>query len=385
VEGHSAGASGNKLQAYAGLGITSDHEPITADDTLERLRLGFSVLIREGEIRRDLEAVSRIKEQKLDFRRLSVSTDGIGPIQFVSGGFMDALVRKCIRLGFPPIQAIQMATLNVAEHFKLEYLIGGIAPGRAADLVLVPAADEIQPEVVISDGRIVFEGGKLLVRPRTHSYPSSTRGSVHLDREFSRADFAVPCGASSSSATVTVIDQATHLLTREVLLQLPVKKGLIEMDRQNDVIKVAAVERLNAPGKTFTGFIRGSGLKEGAIATSTCWDASDINLIGADEADMALAVNRIHDLGGGLVLCAGGKILGEQAFPVGGMLSEEPMEKLADNLSRLQEKARGLGVRSPDIRTTLSILTTGAIPYLRICESGLFNLRNNRPVDLVVE
>jgi adenine deaminase len=138
IEGHSAGASSNKLQAYAALGVTSDHEPIAAEEALERLRLGMSVMIREGEIRRDLEAISRIKDRQIDFRRLSMSTDGIGPLQLTTSGFMDYLVRKAIALGIPPVQAIQMATLNVAEHFDLEDFIGGIAPGRFADILIVP-------------------------------------------------------------------------------------------------------------------------------------------------------------------------------------------------------------------------------------------------------
>jgi adenine deaminase len=384
VEGHSAGASANKLQAYAGLGITSDHEPTTSEEALERLRLGLSVMIREGEVRRDLERVSRIKEENLDFRRLSVSTDGIGPLQLTTDGFMDYLVQRCINLGFPPVQAIQMATLNVAEHFKLEDLVGGIAPGKSADILIIPELTKIKPETVISNGQIVFQNGEIIVPPRQHSYPAFMYKTLIVGRHFQALDFAVPCQTKARTLKVRVIDQVTNLLTREAILQLPTINGQVGMDPSSGVIKVAAVERLHSPGKTFTGFIRGIGLKRGAIATSTCWDASDINIVGADEADMAVAVNRIQELQGGTVICLDGEIVAEQSFPVGGMISTEPMEKLAANLRYLQAKAQELGCTSPDIRTTLSILTTAAIPYLRICESGLFNLRSNSPADLVI-
>jgi adenine deaminase len=385
VEGHSAGASTNKLQAYVSLGITSDHEPITPEETLERLRLGLTVMIREGEVRHDLEAISSIKSEKLDFRHLSVSTDGVGPIQFTSEGFMDQLVQKCINLGFSPIQAIQMATLNVAEHFNLADSIGGIAPGRFADIVIIPNLASITPEMVISNGQIVVQKGQLVGQSRNHSYPKFMYNSIHLDREFSAEDFTVPVDIPVGFQKVRVIDQVTNLITREAVLELPVIDGQIEMDTAGGVIKVAAIERAHAPGKTFTGFIRGLGLKRGAIATSTCWDATDIEIVGANEGDMALAANRVKELRGGMVICQESRILAEQDFPVGGMLSTDPMEKLATNLKYLQQKAEELGCTSPDIRTTLSILTTAAIPYLRICESGLFNLRLNCPVDLVVK
>jgi adenine deaminase len=384
IEGHGAGASAGKLQAYAALGVTSDHEPITPEEALERLRLGMSVMIREGEIRRDLAAVSKIKDRNIDFRRLAVSTDGIGPIQLTTRGFMDCLVQESIDLGFSPMQAVRMATLNVAEHFGLEDSVGGIAPGRFADIVVIPDLDTIRPELVISNGRIVADNGELLVQSRRHVYSSFTYGSIHLGREFAPHDFKVPVDTEKPKVKVRVIDQLTNLLTREALLDLQVTKGEILMDGANDIVKVAAVERRHEPGKTFTAFIRGLGLNAGAVATSTCWDSSDIVVVGANETDMALAVNRINELGGGLVACSSGEVLAELAFPVGGMISTEPMEVLARKLTRVQEAGRKMGCTSPDIRTTVSVLTTGAIPHLRICESGLFDIRSNCLVDLII-
>ncbi len=384
IEGHSAGASGNKLQAYAALGITSDHEPISGDEALERLRLGMTVMIREGEVRSDLEAVSSIKDRKIDFRRLSLSTDGIGPCELINRGFMDYLVQKAIRLGISPVQAIQMATLNVAEHFNLDDCIGGIAPGRFADIVIIPDPENIKPEMVISNGQIVAQNGSLTVQPRRHQYPSYTWNSLHLDREIKPEDFDIPAGTAQTMVKVRVIDQVTHLLTREAILEIPVKNGLLQMPASRDIIKVSAIERLYPPNRIFTGLIRGLGLMRGAIATSTTWDSSDIVVVGASESDMALAVNRLKEINGGVTVCLNNTVIDELAFPIGGILSLAPMEILAEKLDRIQKKSLDLGCTSPDIRTTISILTTGAIPYLRICESGLFNLRINSPVGLLV-
>jgi len=382
IEGHSAGAVDNKLQAYAALGITSDHEPITAEEALERLRLGLSVMIREGEVRQDLESVSRIKDHQIDFRRLAISTDGIGPWQFTTQGFMDWLDQRAINLGFHPIQAIQMGTLNVAEHFNLHDFIGGIAPGRFADIVMIPALDAIQPELVISNGQVVSQNGEALIQPRRHIYPRFMVESIRLDREFQARDFAVHTDTNQSTVNVTVIDQVTRILTRDSILKLPVTEGQIRMDIANDIIKVAAVEYVHTCGKTFTGFIRGLGLRQGAVATSTCWDSADLIAVGANEADMALAVNRIKELQGAVVVCRNGKIMAEAAFPIGSIISDEPMEVLAGKLTGVQQAAEELGCVSPDIRTTLSVLPTPAIPFIRICESGLFNVRTNKPIEL---
>jgi adenine deaminase len=385
IEGHSAGAIANKLQAYIALGISSDHEPITPEDALERLRLGLSVLIREGEVRRDMQAVSSIKDHKIDFRRLAMATDGIGPIQLTAQGFMDHLVQKAINLGFPPIQAIQMATLNVAEHFNLDDYIGGIAPGRFADIVMIPDVATIKPELVISNGRIVSQQGEINVEPRRHSYPKYAFESLRIDRKFSASDFSITTNSEEPSIKIRGIDQITSILTKEAIFGLVIKHGNIEMDIERDILKVAAIEHVYTPGKTFTGFIRGLGLKMGAVATSTCWDSGILTVAGASEADMAIAVNRIKELGGGTVVCQKGKVISELAFPIAGLISDEPAEYLAEKLKSIQKSAASIGCLSPDIRTTLSVLATPAIPYFRICESGFYNIRTNQIVDMVVE
>jgi adenine deaminase len=384
LEGHAAGAGENKLQAYTALGFTSDHEPITADEVLERMRLGMSVMTREGEIREDLEAISQIKNRPIDFRRLCISSDGLGPWQLVQQGYMDHIVQKAIDLGFPPVQAIQMATLNVAEHFKLDNIIGGIAPGRFADIVIVPDLTTIKPEVVISNGQVVAQNNELAVQPRRHIYAPFTRSAIHLDRELHEADFAVGTASCSPTVKVRVIDLVTNLLTKEAIVDLRVENSQIQTDAGTGIIKIAAVEHCHLPGKTFTGFIRGLGLKEGAIGVSTGWNITDIIVAGANGRDMALAVNRIKELNGGVVVCQNGTILAELALPVGGIISLEPMEVLADKLTSIQQAAMKMGCTSPDIRTTISALTSGAIPFLRICESGLFDVKLNKLVGLLV-
>jgi len=385
IDGHTTGARDNKLQGYASLGISSCHESTTVDEILERLRLGMFVLIREGETRRELEAVARIKDEDIDFRQLGVSTDGVGPWQITTDGYMGFVVQKAIDLGFNPVVAIQMATINTAQHFGLDGSIGGIAPGKCADIVIIPDLTTIHAECVISNGQVVARDGQLLVQPRKHTYPRSMQNTVRLPKNLVADDFAVRVDSNRREVKVRVIDQITDLVTREAILELPVSRGLVLPSTDSDILKVAAIEHTYLPGKTFVGFIRGLGFKHGAMATTAVWDTTDIIVVGTSDSDMAQAVNRVAELKGGIAVCAGGNILAEMALPIGGMLSPQPVETIGQQLSHIQQAAVNLGCPWPDIRLTLCILTTGAIPFLRMCEGGLFDLRQNQFVDLIVD
>jgi len=382
VEGHSAGASGSKLQAYVSSGVSSCHEPITAEEVRERVRLGLFILVREGAVRRELEAISQIKDEDAVLNRLAISTDGVAPEQLISGGYMEFVVQKAINLGFKPVRAIQMATVNVARHFAIDDDIGGIAPGKHADIAIIPDLKTVRAEYVISNGRVVSQNGQVLVPPRKHCYPQRLRDTIHLARDFTADDFAIP--AEGGQAKVRIINQVTDLVTRQEFIDMPVTDGQLKADANKDIIKVAAIERAYGTGKGFTGLISGLGLKKGAMATTDVWDCGDIIVAGANETDIAQAINRIKELRGGIVICAGGSILAEIALPVAGAISTEPIEAIADKFQRIQQTAAGLGARSNNFGLTLATLPSPAIPFLRICSSGLFNLKENRFVELIV-
>ena len=385
LEGHSAGARGNKLNAYIAAGITSCHEPIQAEEVLERLRLGMYVMVREGSVRRDLEAISEIKESGIDLRRLILVSDGVGPIDLLEKGGMEFVVQKAINCGFDPITAIQMATLNVAQHFGLDHLIGGLAPGRYADMVIIPNTNTLQALCVISNGQVIAQDGQQLVSPRKHQFSQNSQNSIHLPKPFSASDFSIPMENGANEVTVRIIDMITDLVTREVTMQLPVIDGKINTDLNRDLIKVAAIDRTHVPGKTFIGLIKGFNLTAGAFACSGAWDSSDIIVVGADETDMAAAVNRIHALQGGAVVCRDGRVLSEIPLPVFGIVSTQPIEVIASQLKAVKAAVAGLGVRFPDPILSIITLTGAAIPYLRICEEGLVNLKDGKTLGLLVE
>jgi len=382
LEGHSAGASGKKLMAYAAAGISSCHEPISAEEVLTRLRLGLYVMIREGSIRRDLEAISKIRDFGIDFRRLILVTDGVTPADLLSKGYMEYVVQKAIDCGFNPVTAIQMATLNVAEHFGLDALVGGIAPAKHADMLIIPDPGTIVPDVVISRGRVVAENGKILAHPRRHVFSEQSLASVHIPEPLKPADFAIRPPGDAPFVRVRVIDLVTELVTQELQIKMPVAGGEILADTGKDIIKVAAIDRVHEPGKRFVGLIQGTGMKSGAFASSAAWDSSDIIVVGVSDADMALAVNRIQEMQGGAVVCDGLAVLEELALPVMGIMAQIPVSDMAMQLNAIRAAIGGLGVHFSDPLLTLVTLTGAAIPYLRICDEGLVNLKNGKTTGL---
>ena len=379
LEGHSAGAGGAKLMAYAATGVSSCHEAISAKDALERLRLGMAVMIREGSIRRELAAISAIAEQSVSCRRLLLVTDGVNPLHLLQDGYLDAVVQKAIDFGFSPVDAIRMATLHVAEHFQIDAVVGGIAPGRQADMVLIPAPDCIRPTCVIARGKLLWEEGRDLPQVQRHSFSESSRSTIRLgDAPIDAGRFRIEASAAVSQVDVRIMDLITELVTKEAHLTMPVVEGLVCSDPTQDILKVAAIDRRYSPGKTAVGFIRGFGLRSGAFATSAAWDTTDIVVVGATDADMAACVQRIQQLQGGFVVCNEGKVLAELALPVMGLMAQEPAEIIREKMEAVTAAVHALGSKLSDPMLTLTTLTTAAIPYLRICEEGLFDLKSGQ-------
>ena len=385
LEGHSAGASEKKLAAYIANGISSCHEPINSDQVLDRLRLGLHVMVREGAVRKDLQDIAAIKNHGIDLRRLILVSDGIAPADLMANGYMETLVQKAIDYGFEPINAIQMATLNVAEHFSLDHLIGGIAPGRLADFAIIPDDTTITAQVVVSNGQIIARNGNLRVAPRSHSFSTDSLNSVRLPRALTPSDFIISAPQDAENIKVRVMNMVTDLVTAEIEEQVTVRDGQIGVELDKDIIKIAAIDRTHSPGRMFTGLLKGFGLKAGAFACSAGWDTSDIVVAGTNDPDMATAVNHIRSLQGGATVCENGKILAELPLPLFGIISDLTIKDLVQQMEKVINAAQIQGVPFPDPILSLITLTGAAIPYLRICEEGLVNLKSGENVSLIIE
>jgi adenine deaminase len=376
VEGHAAGARGARLVAFAAGGVGSCHEPITAGEALERLRLGMRVLIREGSVRRDLAAVAAIRGEGVDLRRAALASDGVWPSDLLAHGYMDRIVQKAIDLGIPPVTAFQMASLNVAEHFGLDGELGGIAPGRFADFLVLPALDRVRPELVIVRGRVVARDGVCLVP--LAPVPALPAGLYEGPRVGPIGPETFRLGAPGTAARVRAIRFVADIVTAEDEVTLSVRGGAIAADPAQDALLAAVLDRRGV-GRLGLGVVRGFGLREGAFASTISFDTSDLVAIGASPEALAAAVRRAVELRGGLVVVDGaGRVRAELALPLGGVISALSVRDLAARLEAVQGAARELGcpLRSPLL--TLETLTFAAIPALRLTSQGLLHVKSRR-------
>jgi adenine deaminase len=376
VEGHTAGAHDEKLMAYLAYGINSCHEPVSVEDVLERLRLGVFVMIRQGSIREELDAMVKLKDMRIDFSRISLVTDGMDPRDLVKRGYLESAVQKAIDLGFDFIRAIQMVTINPATHFRLDHFTGGIAPGKHADIVILPDMQKIKPEYVLSKGKIIAQHGKLLVPPRKTQY--KLPGLTKLPKHVSTPSLIIHAPVSGQNK-VRVMDMVTDLVSREYITEMPSVTGMIQPDPDRDILKITL---LGLKNKIVNALIRGIGLKDGAVASSYIWETYGIIAVGTNDNDIAKVINHIIQQGGGIAVCAHGSITTELPLPIAGIITSKPMSEVAQRQNEIQREVERLGCKVPDIVKTISVLPSAAIPFLRITEDGLIDLKSGKVTSL---
>ena len=381
VQGHAAGAFNAKLAAYAATGVQSCHEAISTDDVISRLEQGLYAMIREGDIRRDLEIILPLKDS-IDLRRIILVTDGSNPCDLIEHGYLVDVVQKAVDMGFSPIEAVQMVTLNPAEHFRLDHLIGGIAPGRNADILLLPEPGMMKPELIISNGRIVAENGRITVKIPETPYPDNLLKTVKVNH-ISPSDLAIPAEDGGETNPIRIIDiQPGGLVTREGTTIPKVVNDRLVADPERDLLKIVFIERISGQGERFTGFIKGWGQKKGAVSTTLCWDAGGIVAIGANDHDLAAAINRVIELQGGTVLSVDGNFLTEIPWEIGGYISRLKIPDIASKLEAFQKAISSLGSGLSFAHLTLNVLTTSAIPFIRMTEKGYYRFREKDIVTL---
>jgi adenine deaminase len=361
VEGHTAGASGRKLQAYTDFGISSCHEPITEEEVLERLRIGYWVMIREGSIRKELEGVKGIFKNEIDFRRLTLATDSVYPDDFLKEGYLDAALKRMMKLGVSANVAYQMVTINVAEHFGIDHFIGSLSPGKMADLLIIPSEREFSPQLVMCDGKIIYKEGKSLVEPKKVFFPDHMLNTVNI------RDYTFP--PVPKKGKVRVIELVTRLVTKEKVVDLE------NPEESKDVIMVLALDRLGS-GKAFMGLLKGFGLQRGAFATTMVWDMTDMIVVGCDTRSMETAIERLNEIRGGGVYAIGDQVIAEFAAPLCGILSLKPMEVLREEVKKIEDALKENGVTLENPALTIDIFGTPAIPHLRITHNGYVRLKD---------
>ncbi len=374
------------LQAFIAAGISSCHESTRMEDALAKLRLGMCVMLREGSAWHDLkETIRAISDTGVDSRHAMIVTDDTHPDTLINVGHLNHVVRRAIEEGLEPVRAVQMATVNVAEYFRLGHDLGSVSPGKCADIIFVRDLKEMRVDKVLVDGVLVAEGGQLSVELPDFSYPDSVRHSVRLPRALGEDDFMIRVPDGASSVTVRVIEvQGGQVVTRHVQVERPVLDGTVAASASADLAKVASVERHKATGQIGLGFVTGFGLKDGAVASTIAHDSHNLLIVGTNEADMAFAGNTLVRAGGGMVAVRDGEVLALVPLPIAGLMSQEPVEVVDDEVQALARAWHELGCDLPSPFMTMSILALPVIPELRITNRGLVDTVQFTRVDTVI-
>ena len=361
VDGHAPGVLGKALQAYAAAGIRSDHEALTVEEGRERLRAGMWLLIREASMARNLEALLPLVAE-YGPGRIAFCTDDRDPEDIADNGHVNGMVRDAVAFGVEPADAILMASLHPAQWHRLTRH-GAVAPGYVADLLVLGDLERFVPELVLKRGRPIED------RPRAE-VPEWVSQTVRV-HPVTAADFAIPWEGGAARAIGLVEDQ---VVTESLELEPLVVDGHAVSDTARDLVKLAVVERHLATGRVGLGLVSGSGLQRGALASTVAHDAHNLVVVGADDEDMAFAVNRLAELGGGIVAVDEGRVVAECPLPVAGLLSDQPLEVVVAQSRSCNEAAAGLGWSGATPFLTLAFLALSVIPSLKLTDRGLVDV-----------
>ena len=396
IGGHYASLNlGLPFHGYVAGGPEDDHEGTRLEDAVARVRQGMKVMLRLGSAWYDVASqVCAVTELGLDPRNFILCTDDSHSGTLVNEGHMDRVLRHTIAQGLDPIVALQMMTINTAEHFGVSRDVGMIAPGRYADIVVTASLAEFSADLVIAQGKVLARNGSLVDELPIFTYPDWATRSVKLGHELGAADFrlgaegagsAAGDTAGASSVTANVIGVIENQApTRHLRLELAVEDGEIRPDMASDVAKIALVERHQGTGEVQVGLVQGFGFNTPcAVGTTVAHDSHHMIIVGTDERDMAVAANELARVNGGQVVVRDGQILGLVELPIAGLMSNERAEKVAAKASTVLQGFRDCGCNLNNANMQLSLLALVVIPALRISDKGLVDVNQFDFVPLI--
>jgi adenine deaminase len=373
INGHTAGASGKKLNAYVSSGILSCHEPTNFDQVLERLRLGMWIMIREGSIRRDLkEIIPKVLSQGTYLNRLMFCSDGLDPLDIKKYGHIDHCIREAIKLGLEPIDAITMASKNCFDYYNLGKDLGGIAPGKLADILIFNDLKSVKPSKVFVGGKLVASNGSIVAPIKKKVIPSWIKNTVKL-KKFSNKDFEIK--SKKNTVTANTISMQTEIITKLNSTELKTSNGNALASIDKDVWKVAAFDRIHGTKNHVVGFLENFGGNIGAFASTWSFHENDLIIIGSNESDMALAANTLQKTQGGLVVVKSGKVQALLPLQLAGIISTDPFEKVSSNFEKINNTIIDSGCKFSKPHLIPLFLTFLALPSIRILSSGIVDVK----------
>lgn len=386
VMGHAAGLTDEELDGYAAFGITADHEAITAEEAVARVERGMMVSTRETPIARNQRDVQKaITEHGCDPSLFMFCSDVPDAVSFARVGHIDEFIRIAVEGGIDPLDAVAMGSLNTARYYRVDHMVGSLAPGRQADVLIVGDLERFDVQGVVAKGTVVVSEGERVHEFRRPVYPAFLGGTVKLARPIEVEDLALRAPDGAERVTVRAIG-AESLLSDERRFELPVSSdGTVEADVEGDVLKVAMWDRYGRWAEPAVAFMQGFQLKRGAIATSYNPFYNNVMALGTNDADMALAANTVAELGGGFVAVADGESLGSVALPLCGLLSDGAADQVVPQLERLYAAVAELGcaIEWPFHNFAFTAVV-GELPILKLCDRGLFDVAKREHLATIV-
>ncbi|PIY90542.1 MAG: adenosine deaminase [Nitrosopumilales archaeon CG_4_10_14_0_8_um_filter_34_8] len=373
INGHTAGASEKKLNAYIASGILSCHEPINFDQVLERLRLGMWIMIREGSIRRDLkEIIPRVLSHGLNLDRLMFCSDGLDPTDLVQYGHIDHCVRESIKLGLNPIDAISMASKNCFDYYNMNKDLGGIAPGKLADILVFDDLKSVKPNKVFVGGKLVVSNGSIVTSIKKKIIPPWIKKTIKL-KKLSSKDFAIQ--SKKKSVLANTIFMQTEIITKLGSVELFTKNGSVLTSLDKDVWKVASFDRIHGTNKHAIGFLENFGADIGAFASTWSFHENDMIVIGSNDSDMSIAANILIKNQGGLVVVKSGKVIALLPLQLAGIISTESFEKVLTNFQQINNSIIDSGCKFSRPHLIPLFLPFLALPSIRILSGGIVDVK----------
>jgi adenine deaminase len=384
--GHGPETSGPMWNAFAAAGVTNDHEALSAEDVLLRLRTGVHAMLRHNLVVPTLPPlIKAVTEHKIDTRMVSLCTDDTTAIMLATQGHMDYLVRLALEQGIDFMTAIQMVSLNIALAFHRDYEIGSLAPGRYADINIVEGPQNFKVLRTIAGGKVVAENHKLFESIPKAVHKPVLLNTFHLKSTVEPADLVIPAKKGARTAHVHIMRTLPHIpITEGGEADLPVKEGYIAADKGQDLLHISVIERHHKTGNIGKAFLGGMGLKRGAMASSIGHDHHNIVVTGVDPVDMAFAANRVVEMQGGIVLAENNQIIEEISFPILGLLTDMDAWSLAEKRTALLNAAKDRGCTVSDAFMFLSFITLAAIPAFAITDRGYVDVSQQKKIDPVL-
>ena len=384
VTGHFAlPDTGKMLNAYIASGVRSCHESVRHEDALAKMRLGMYAKIREGSAWHDLkEVIKAITQNTVQSRFAILVSDDTHPDTLIKLGHLDHIIKRAIEEGVDPVTAIEMVTINTAECFLMSKDFGSVSPSKVADIVLLSDLYNVTVKAVIIGGRLVAQDGKMLIPFKNVTYPDWSKNTVNVGKTLTPQDFMLTSNKPEVKVRVIQIEEA-KVTTKQVIETLKTIDGNVSPDTEKDIAKAALFERHKATGTKGLGFVKGFGLKKGAVASTVAHDSHNLLIVGTDEDDMAFAGNELIKAGGGMIAVAGGKVLAIVELPVAGLLTDEPVEAVQKKVKNLEKAWKMLGCNLVSPFMTMALLGLPVIPELRLSNRGLVDAVHFVLVDVI--